>query len=106
MWSRPPERRSSPVADRSVSLVTGKRLSTRTRELAQRRSGADEVLLLWHPESDRVELAVRNLATGVGCQIEVAPGDAIDAFYHPSAYAARCECSEGVNREETLIVNG
>ena len=94
------------MADRAANLATGERTSAPTRELAQRRSGADEVLLLWHPESDRVELAVRNLATGVGCQIEVAPGDAIDAFYHPFAYAARWECSEGVNREETMIDDG
>jgi hypothetical protein len=73
-----------------------------TRELAQRQSGGDEVLLLWHPESDRVELAVRSLATGAGCQIEVAPADAIDAFYHPFAYAGRCGRSDRVNREETM----
>jgi hypothetical protein len=94
------------MADRAASLATGERLSARTRELAQRRSGTDEVLLLWQPESDRVELAVRNLATGAGCQIEVAPGDAIDAFYHPFAYAARCERSDRVSREETTIVDG
>ena len=106
MLSHPPERRSSPVADRAVSLVTGKRLSTRTRELAQRRSGADEVLLLWHPESDRVELSVRNLASGIVCEIDVAPGDAIDAFYHPFAYAGRCERPERAAREETTIDDG
>ena len=77
------------MADRAASLAAGERTRAPTRELAQRRSGGDEVLLLWHPESDRVELSVRNLATGAGCQIEVAPGDAIDAFYHPFAYAAR-----------------
>jgi hypothetical protein len=59
-----------------------------TRELAQRRSGADEVLLLWHPESDRVELSVRDRLTGTGFRVEVAPADAIDAFYHPYAYTA------------------
>ena len=94
------------MADWAARLATGERTSAPTRELAQRRSGADEVLLLWHPESDRVELAVRNLATGVGCQIEVAPGDAIDAFYHPFAYAGRCERPEHVAREETTIDDG
>jgi hypothetical protein len=62
-----------------------------TRELAQRRSGADEVLLLWHPESDRVELSIRDRLTGTGFRVEVAPADAIDAFYHPYAYTARRE---------------
>jgi hypothetical protein len=77
-----------------------------TRELAQRLSGGDEVLLLWHPDSDRVELAVRNLATGAGCQIEVAPADALDAFRHPFAYAARREPSACASRERTTIVGG
>ena len=66
-------------------------------------SGADEVLLLWHPESDRVELSLRNLATGVGCEIEIAPADAIDAFYHPFAYAATRSCR--LDREETAVVD-
>jgi hypothetical protein len=94
------------MADRAVGLPAGERLSAPTRELALRRSGTDEVLLLWHPSSDRVELSVRNLATGAGCQIEVAPADAIDAFYHPFAYAGSCERSERVDREETTIDGG
>ncbi len=36
-----------------------------TRELAQRLSGRVEVLLLWQPEADRVELSVHDLATDV-----------------------------------------
>ena len=64
-------------------------MSAPARELAQRLSGTDEVRLLWHPESERVELSVRDVATGAGLQFEVAPGSAIDAFYHPYAYVAR-----------------
>ena len=94
------------MADRAGRLAAGERMCAPTRELAQRLSGADEVLLLWHPESDRVELAVRNLATGADCQIEVAPADAIDAFYHPFAYAGRCKRSDRVDREETTIDDG
>ena len=88
-----------------LSLATGECLRPPTRELAQRLSGMDEVLLLWYPEGDQVELAVRNVATGTGCQIEVARADAIDAFYHPFAYAGRCEPSDRINREETTIVD-
>ena len=88
------------MADRACRLAPGGRRSVPTRELAQRRSGVDEVLLLWHPDSDRVELAIRNLATGADCQIEVAPADAMDSFYHPFAYAGRCERSDGQIREE------
>jgi hypothetical protein len=94
------------VADRAGRLAPGERTSVPTRELAQRQSGGDEVLLLWHPESDRVELAVRNVATGAGCQIEVAPTDAIDAFYHPFAYVGRCERACRASRERTTIVDG
>jgi hypothetical protein len=61
---------------------------TPPRELAQRVSGAVEVLLLWYSETGRVELAVRERATGVEFCVEVAPSLALDAFYHPYAYAA------------------
>jgi hypothetical protein len=57
------------------------------RELAQRQSGTLEVLLLWHAEIDLVELSVHDLATGGGFHTAVAPGRAIDAFYHPYLYA-------------------
>ena len=58
-----------------------------TRELASRQSGADEILLLWNPCDGHVELSVRDVATGVGFQLEIAPGRALDAFHHPYAYA-------------------
>lgn len=64
-------------------------MSAPARELARRLSGTDEVLLLWHPDSERVELAVRDVTTGASFHLEIAPACAIDAFYHPYAYAAR-----------------
>ena len=66
-----------------------------TRELAQRLSGSDEILLLWLPQCDRVEVSVRDLATGVGFHLEVAPGRALDAFRHPYAYAASLGRDDG-----------
>ena len=60
-----------------------------TRELAQRTNGMIEVRLLWHPDLDTIELAVHDLATDVSFELDVAPGSAMDAFYHPYAYAAR-----------------
>jgi hypothetical protein len=60
--------------------------SASTRELAQRLSGADEVLLLWHPERHRVELCVRDRVTGAGFRVDIAPVNAMDAFHHPYAY--------------------
>jgi hypothetical protein len=64
-------------------------MSALARELAQRLSDTDEVLLLWYPDDERVEIFVRDVATGAGFHLEIPPGRAIDAFYHPYAYAAR-----------------
>jgi hypothetical protein len=61
---------------------------------------------VWHPEIDRLELSVQDLATGAGFYIEVAPADAIDAFYHPYAYTARRENAYRVVRAEGTIVDG
>jgi hypothetical protein len=77
--------------DDALWPAMGESVSAPTRELAQRLSGTVEVLLLWYREIDRVGLSVRDLSTGAGFQLEVAPANAIDAFYHPYAYAARCE---------------
>ncbi len=73
--------------ERADSLTTGESLSAPTRELAEPLSGAVEALLPSHAEIDGVELSVRDPATGASFHIEVAPANAIDAFYHP--YASR-----------------
>jgi hypothetical protein len=93
----------APTSARAVAKDDG---PSPARELAQRRSGTVEVLLLWHPKGDRVELAVRDLATDASFHIDIAPGNAIDAFYHPYAYAARPESSYRVVRAETTDVDG
>ncbi len=85
---------------------TGDRMSTSVRELAQRVSGTDEVLLLWDPESERVGLLVRDVASGAGFHIEVEPGRALDAFHHPYAYVARRENSDRVVRAVAAGVEG
>lgn len=77
-----------------------------TRELAQRLSGTVEVLLLWHPEIERVEVSVNDPATGASFHVEVAPSNAIDAFYHPYAYAAGRGSSFCIDRAERPIVDG
>jgi hypothetical protein len=71
-------------------------MSAPARELAQRLSGTNEVVLLWHPDGDELELSVRDVATGTGFDFEVAPGNAIDAFYHPFAYVSWRENSDRV----------
>jgi hypothetical protein len=77
------------AGDDTATAETRDRTVAPTRELAQRFSGMVEVRLLWHPEIDLVELSVHDPATDVSFHIEVAPGDANDAFNHPYAYAAK-----------------
>jgi len=89
-----------------LSLATGECLRPPTRELAQRLSGKDEVLLIWHPEIDRVALSVSDVTTGEGFHIAVVPETAMDAFHHPYAYAGRRESAYHFARAETTIVDG
>jgi hypothetical protein len=84
------------ATDDRRSSAAGEGMSAPARELAQRLSGTEEVLLLWHPDSDQVELSVRDVATGAGFHLDVAPDSAIDAFYHPYAYVARREIADRV----------
>lgn len=59
-----------------------------TRELAARDSDGVHVLLLWHPDENAVTVSVEDARIGDRFQIAVAPDRALDAFYHPFAYAA------------------
>jgi hypothetical protein len=59
-----------------------------TRELAARETDGIHVLLLWHPDEDAVSVSVEDARVGDRFQIAVAPERALDAFYHPFAYAA------------------
>jgi hypothetical protein len=83
-----------------------RKMSAPSRELAQRKSGTDEVLLLWHPESERVELAIRDLASGAGFHLDVAADSAIDAFYHPYAYLAWAKSPDVAVRADTTTIDG
>jgi hypothetical protein len=58
-----------------------------TRELAQRRAGNLEVALLWDSDTNRVSIFLQDESTGEHFHFEVAPGEAMDAFHHPYAYA-------------------
>ena len=59
-----------------------------TRELAARDSDGIHVLLLWHPRENGLTVSVENDRDGDRFQLAVAPERALDAFYHPFAYAA------------------
>jgi hypothetical protein len=58
-------------------------------ELAQRDNDGIAVILLWHRESDRLTVTVRDWRTGEAFDLRAEAGNAMDVFHHPYAYAAR-----------------
>jgi hypothetical protein len=62
--------------------------SKQSRELARRESGGLAVRLVWHPTNDAVTVSVTDSRTGDRFQLAVDRRCALDAFYHPFAYAA------------------
>jgi hypothetical protein len=64
------------------------RTTDNSRELAARETDGIRVLMLWHPRENAVTVEVEDARIGDGFQLAVAPGRALDAFYHPFAYAA------------------
>jgi hypothetical protein len=56
------------------------------RELAHRIGSGIEVSLLWRRVDDSIALRLVEVATGVEFELRIAPGQALDAFYHPYAY--------------------
>jgi hypothetical protein len=59
-----------------------------SRELASRESNGVHVLLLWHPMDNEVTVSVDDSLAGRSFELAVARHQALDAFYHPFAYAA------------------
>jgi hypothetical protein len=62
--------------------------STQARELAVRDGDGVHVVLLWHPSENALTVSVEDARVGDRFQLAVAPERALDAFYHPFAYAA------------------
>jgi hypothetical protein len=58
------------------------------KELAQRVSDGIAVTLLWHSETDRLTVTVRDGRTGEAFDLPAAAATALDVFHHPYAYAA------------------
>jgi hypothetical protein len=58
-------------------------------ELAHRESGGVEVALLWDSSTDRLTVRVVDAGSGDSFELPVESADALDAFRHPYAYAAR-----------------
>jgi hypothetical protein len=62
--------------------------TSQTCELAARESDGIHVLLLWDPDENAITVSVEDERVGDRFQLAVAPDRALDAFYHPYAYAA------------------
>jgi hypothetical protein len=58
-------------------------------DLAHRRNDGIDVVLWWSPEDDEVAVEVLHLANDESFELVVERERALDAFYHPFAYAAR-----------------
>lgn len=58
-------------------------------ELAHRENGGVEVSLFWDTDTDELVLSVADSASGDAFAYGVDSATAVDAFYHPYAYAAR-----------------
>jgi hypothetical protein len=59
-----------------------------TRELALRETDGVRVRLLWHPREDAVTVAVEDTRADERFELPVDRKRALEAFYHPFAYAA------------------
>jgi hypothetical protein len=58
-------------------------------DLAKRRSDGIDVTLWWSPADDTVTVEVLHLASDSTFELVVDRNRALDAYYHPFAYAAR-----------------
>ena len=61
------------------------------RELAYRVNDGLEVTLFWRPGSDELKVCVCDHKHGMYFEIRPEPDQALDVFYHPYSYAARCD---------------
>jgi hypothetical protein len=57
-------------------------------ELANRTGDGIDVTLWWSPADDSVSVEVLHFETASSFELGVAPDRALDAYYHPFAYAA------------------
>ena len=58
------------------------------RELAHRSNDGIDVTLFWFPDTDQLTVCVCDARRGAYFEIEPEANAALDAFYHPYAYAS------------------
>ncbi len=76
---------TSPIGTKGGAMTSA---PPNTRELAARHNNGLHVLLLWHPRKDELTVSVEDTGAGHRYELAVARDQALDAFYHPFAYAA------------------
>jgi hypothetical protein len=78
----------TPLSSRDQEAEAISCVTPPARELAARDTDGIHVLLLWHPHENQVTVSVEDSRAGARFAVEVARDRALDAFYHPFAYAA------------------
>ena len=63
-------------------------ITKQSRELASRENHGIAVVLRWDPIEDSLSVSVADSRTGDRFELPVDRARALDAFYHPFAYAA------------------
>ena len=58
------------------------------KELAHRQNDGIDVTLLWHSDDDSVVVSIHDAKSDYAFEVGVPRERALDAFYHPFAYAA------------------
>jgi hypothetical protein len=58
------------------------------RELAHRSNDGIDVTLFWHSDTDELTVCVCDQRRGAYFEFAPEANDALDAFYHPYAYAS------------------
>jgi hypothetical protein len=73
--------------------------------LAERAGSGVEVYLLWDKANDKVRVAVYDATNGESFSVNVDPKKALDAFYHPFAYAKENSSGEDVRQIAGSLIN-
>lgn len=69
------------------------------QELAHRATDGFEVMLFWNEATNELTVSVSDERTGAYFELDAAPDEALDVFYHPYAHAA----FTGVPYDEALL---
>lgn len=75
---------------------------TNMKELAHRANDGVEVDLLWHRRTNALYVVVDDARSGDRFALDVESSDALDAFHHPYAYAARAGVSYSAGQREPV----